>query len=133
MAAGEDQPQPFVGHDGGRLRRGLIVDRPRALNLGGARSERAVVAQAVDRAVAGDRDDPRGRIAGQPVARPAFERGRERVLDRLLGDVPVTERANQRRDRSPEVLAKEPLDCDRRAQDAAGSPVAVAARAAYAS
>jgi hypothetical protein len=136
MAAGEDQPQALVGHarDHGRLR--VRVGRHERRELGDAGLQRAPAPQPVDRAVARDGDHPRGGIARDAGLRPARERRRKRVLDRLLGDVPVADGADQGRDRPPELLAEQALDgarCQRLAQDAARSPVAVAARAAYAS
>jgi hypothetical protein len=69
-----------------------------------------LAAHAVDRSVARDRDDPRGWIGRRTVARPALERGRERVLNRLLGEVPVAEGADQGRDGAAVVLAEDALD-----------------------
>ena len=62
--------------------------------------------QAVDRAVAGGGDDPSGRARRHPGRWPALHGGRERVLDRLLGHVDVTEDAYQDRHR-PAVLCAE--------------------------
>jgi hypothetical protein len=83
--------------------------------------------------VACHRHDPGERIARNAVARPPLDRDRERVLDGVLGQVPVADGADQRRDRPPEVLAEQAVGdavCDRPAQDAAASPIAAAARAA---
>jgi hypothetical protein len=60
-----------------------------------------------------------------------LQRGGERILDGLLGEVPVADGADQRRDRPPEVLAEQAVDgarCRPVAQDAA--PSAEAARRA---
>jgi hypothetical protein len=83
----------------------------------------AIGAHSVDRPVARHRDDPRERVAREAVARPALQRCGERVLYRLLGEVPVADRADERRDRPPEVLAEQALDgrCRLGAQDAAPS------------
>jgi hypothetical protein len=83
----------------------------------------AIAAQPIDGPVACDRDDPGKRVARDAGARPALERCGERVLDRLLGEVPVADGADQRRDRPPEVLAEQAVGgrCRLGAQDAAPS------------
>ena len=42
----------------------------------------------------------------EPVARPALRGDRERLLDGVLGEVEVAERADQDRDRAPELFAE---------------------------
>jgi hypothetical protein len=84
-------------------------------------AERALAAEAIDRAAARDGDDPCRRVARDAVARPGRQGGGERVLHRLLGEVPIAERADQRRHRAAEVLAERALDCVAGAQDAARS------------
>jgi hypothetical protein len=136
VAAGEDQPQSLVGHAGGHgdLFSRLGLGRRERGQLGDAGAEATLAPEPVDRSVARHGDDPRRGIAGDAVVRPARERRRERVLDRVLGDVPVAERSDERRDRASEVLAEQALDgarCNRLAQDAALSPPALSTRAAY--
>ena len=100
----------------------------------GASTQRALLSQSIDRAVARDGEDPRRRVTRHAVARPALGRRRERVLDGLLGEVPVADGADQRRDRPPEVLAEQAVDgagCDALAQDAVC--LALAASASQAS
>jgi hypothetical protein len=70
----------------------------------------AVTANAIDRAVACGGDDPRTRVPGVAVPRPALERGRERVLDGVLGELEVSERSREDADRIPPLLAKNLLD-----------------------
>jgi hypothetical protein len=55
------------------------------------RGERAIAPDAVERAVAPCRDEPRTRVPGRPVAGPAFRSDRERLLGGFLGDVEVAE------------------------------------------
>ena len=96
-------------------------------------AEHPIAPEPVDRAVACHRDDPRERVARDAVARPALDRGREGVLDGLLGHVPVADGADQRRDRPPEVLAEQAVGgtcCGGLAQGAAVASVAMPARAA---
>jgi hypothetical protein len=129
MAAGEDEPQPLVGHArchevlGGRL-----IARRRQGREGGklrrALAQRAIAAQPVDRAIARHHDDPRHGVARDALARPALHRRGEGLLHRLLGEVPVADGSDQRRDRPPEVPPKQAVDsagCRRLAQDAAPS------------
>ncbi len=113
VAGGEDQPQPVVGEllglDHGRLR--LVggwtfqrLDQPALLG------ESLLTAQAVDRAVSPDPDDPRGRVIGYAVRGPALQSPHERVLNRLLGKVEVAEDADQSRDRPPRLTPEQAAD-----------------------
>jgi hypothetical protein len=77
------------------------------------RRERAVAADAVDRAVASGRDEPAGAVGGGAVARPALGGDRERLLRGLLGEVEVAEDADQRGEDAPPLVAKRLLDDDR--------------------
>ena len=67
----------------------------RHVEQAGLRRERAVAADAVDRAVAGGRHQPGARVVGRPVARPALGGDRERLLGGFLGEVEVAEEADQ--------------------------------------
>ena len=80
----------------------------------------ALAPDPVDRPVTGGGDDPGRRVVGHAVARPALERGRERVLDRLLGAVEVAEDAGERRDRLPR-LAPEQAVAGRRGRSGAAA------------
>jgi len=86
--------------------------------LGRERAKRALAPDTVDRAAARDGDDPRQRVARDAVVRPALECRRERVLDGLLGDIPVAGGADQGRDGAPEVLAVGALDGQEAARSA---------------
>jgi hypothetical protein len=109
MAAGEDEAQAFIGN-----RVHLVVlflfQLGQACEQLGLVRERAVAANAVDRPVSGGRDDPGGGIRGRSVLGPACKRGRERVLYRVLGEVEVTEDADQDRNRAAPLLTEEGLD-----------------------
>jgi hypothetical protein len=72
---------------------------------------RCLAAQLVDRRVARGGDDPAGGARGYAVGRPALARLRERVLDRVLGDVDVAEDADQNRDRTAVLRAERRLYC----------------------
>jgi hypothetical protein len=107
VAAGEDQAQAVVGHGAllGRLVAG-VQQRGLGVPVGAGR----LPPEAVDRPVAGGGDDPSRRARRQPAGRPPLERRGERVLDRLLGDLDVTEDADQDGHRAAVLLAEDTLD-----------------------
>jgi hypothetical protein len=116
MAAGENQPQSLVRVDVA-LSEFDIGRRPvPRLELGETLQRLALARQVrrtadpVERLVAGDRRDPRAGVVGEPVPGPALERDRERLLDRVLGEVEVTERRDQRRDRPSRLAAEQAAD-----------------------
>ncbi len=117
MAAGEDQAQPLVGdraHGLLRLRVRVLVlvslERLEPRDRLGVAGEPPVAPQAVDRAVARRRDDPGGRVGRNAVARPALERDRKGVLDRLLGAVEVPERAGEDGDRLSRLAPEQAVE-----------------------
>src|SRR5450631_1644034 len=71
---------------------------------------RRLPAKTVDCSVAGSRDDPALRARRHPGGRPALHRSRECLLDRLFGDVDVTELADQGSDGTTVRLAESTLD-----------------------
>jgi hypothetical protein len=90
VAAREDQPQPVV-RDRAHV---LLVTSERLERLDRAElrrllSERPFAPEPVDRAVARGRGDPRAGVVGDPALGPHTYRLRERVLDRVLGEVEV--------------------------------------------
>jgi hypothetical protein len=109
VAAGEDQPQPFVAHGSLLVLLGLVAGVQQR-GLGVAILARRLAPQPVDGAVARGRDDPARRAWRQAGVGPALHRGRERVLDRLLGDVDVTEDADQGGHGAAVLLAEDALD-----------------------
>jgi len=104
MAAGKNQAQAIIRHS-------VFLDRfRRCLQKNGLRMAivaGALAAQAIDRAVAGRRDNPAGRARRHAIGRPALHRNRERILDRFFSDVDVAEGADQDRDRLAVVLAEQ--------------------------
>ena len=82
-----------------------------------------LAADPVERLVAGDRRDPGAGIGGHALPRPALERDGERVLDRVLGEVEVAERRDQRSDRPPRLAPEQAADIliGRRGYEAAPS------------
>ena len=92
MAAREDELEPLV-----RDRRlvHVVLHGLRHVEQAGLRGERAIAADAVDRAVARGRHQPGARVGRRAVARPALGGDRERLLGGLLGEVEVAEEADQ--------------------------------------
>jgi hypothetical protein len=62
-------------------------------------------AQPVDRRVPRSRDDPSAGIGGNAVAGPSLRRPDEGVLNRVLGEIEVTEDAAEDRDRAGALVA----------------------------
>ena len=92
VAAREDELEALV-----RDRRlvHLVLHGLGHVEQAGLLGERAVAADAVDRAIPRRRHQPRPRARGRPVAWPALGRDRERLLRGLLGEVEVAEEADQ--------------------------------------
>ncbi len=71
---------------------------------------RRLAPQTIDRSVLGRGDDPAGRAGRQSGLRPTLHGDGERLLDRLLGDVDVTEEADQAGHCSTGLGAEDALD-----------------------
>ena len=96
MAAGEDQPQLVVAHDGvGQRRRLAASNRSGAHGRGLLARPLRLTAQPVERPVAGDDRQPGARVVGDAVARPALQRRDGGVLHRVLGEVEAAERPGE--------------------------------------
>jgi len=97
------KPETFVaerGHVGRRhVGRGLQgLERGEAVGrLLLVRSPR-LAAGPVDRLAAGGGEQPGPGVVGQAIAGPSLERGDARLLERVLGEVEVAERADERRE-----------------------------------
>jgi len=107
VTAGEQQLEPLVGN--GRLvhldlRRLGNVQQPCLLQAG------PVASDAVDRPVARRRDEPRGRVDRDPVARPSLGGDRERLLSGFLGEVEVAEEADYRGEDTAPLVAEDPVE-----------------------
>ena len=110
VAAGEDQAQPVVGDGGihfGLLVRGGGCER---LELAHLVLQAARPSDAVDRPVAGGRDDPGAGVVRRTPLGPDLERDDEGVLHRLLGEVEVAEHPDERGDRPSRLLAEQAVD-----------------------
>src|SRR5205807_1573629 len=70
----------------------------------------AVATDAVDRPVARGRDDPGTGVARAPVAWPALERRRERILDGVLGQLEVADRPCEDADGTAPLLPEDLFD-----------------------
>lgn len=75
-------------------------------------SEGLVAPQPIDGAVTSRGDQPRRRVIRLALVRPAFGGDRERLLGGLLGEVKVTEEADQGGEDAAPLVAKDALDQD---------------------
>jgi hypothetical protein len=107
MAAREDQAQPVVAHD---ILLGHFVAGVQKRGLGLSVFTQRLSPKPIDGAVAGRRDDPSHGAGGQPGGGPSQHGRRERVLNRLLGDIDVAEVADQHGHGAAVVLAEEARD-----------------------
>ena len=107
VTAGEDQPQTIVLH---RALLDRLLGCMQERRLGVAIIARGLAAQAVDRSIPSGGDDPARRRRRQSAVRPPRHRDRERLLDRVLGDVEIPEDAGQDGHRPPVLLAEDKLD-----------------------
>ena len=112
MAAGEDQPQAVVPYRAVIVGCGMLVgiDPGELGEALGAVGERAVATEAIDRAPARGDGDPRSGIRRDAVTRPRRDRRREGILHRVLGELKVTDVANQRRQNGRALLPERELD-----------------------
>ena len=101
-------------------------------------AKRDLPADAVDRLVARDIDQPRPRIGRRIGGGPALQRDRESILQRVLGEVEIADQADQRRQRPTRLGTEYFFDIGRghavgqsgnvipgRPKDAAGSPTKI--------
>src|SRR5262249_38099378 len=107
VTAGEDQAQPVIAHRADLVR--LVAGEEQGGLQAAVLAER-LPAESIDRPVAGGREDPARRTRRQPGRRPAVRRHGERVLDRVLGDVDVTEDADQDGHGATVLLTEDPAD-----------------------
>ena len=107
VAAGEDELEPLVGD---RRLFHVVLRRLWHVEQARLRGERAVAADAVDRAVPGGRHEPGNRVRGRAVARPALGGDRECLLGRFLGEVEVAEEADQAREDAAPVVAEDAFE-----------------------
>src|SRR5215471_18476815 len=63
-------------------------------------------AHAIDDLVAADIDQPGARIGWRIFFRPALQRHRERILQRVLCEIEITNEADQRRQRAARLVTK---------------------------
>jgi hypothetical protein len=103
----EDQPQLVVFHDLDLI--GLVVCH-QYLGLRLALVSFRLSAQPVDSSVTGGGDDPTGRAGRKAGGRPSDDCLDERLLDRVFGDVDVTETADQGGDGATGLFPEDLLD-----------------------
>jgi hypothetical protein len=116
MTAGEDEPQPVVRDRAHlvsfpRLDRGKLgLDLRVTSELLGLLGERSPAAKAINRPVPGGGRDPRSRVVRHASLGPGLERGHERLLNGLLGEVEVAEDPNERRNSATRLFLEEAID-----------------------
>jgi hypothetical protein len=76
----------------------------------GLLDEALAASQPIDRAIPRRRGDPCARVGRDTLLGPDLERAGEGILDRLLGEIEVTQDTNERRDRPARLLAEDALD-----------------------
>jgi hypothetical protein len=76
----------------------------------GLPGQRAFAADVVDRAVSRGRDQPRTRIRRRSIPWPAFGGDREGVLNGLLGEIEIAEKADQMSEDTSPLLTEDTLD-----------------------
>ena len=107
MAAGEDEPQSIVGDLVVFFKMCLAIGTDERIDLRRQLVDHCVearrAAQAIDRFEASGRDEPRARVVGNAVARPRLERGRKRIMQRLLCAIEVAEQTDERREHAPRI------------------------------
>jgi hypothetical protein len=108
VAAGEEQPQAVV-RDRVHGLVGLLA-AAQGLQLAQLLRVAALAAQAVDRAVARGAHDPAAGVGRDSVARPAFHRRGECLLNGLLGQVEVAENPDQGGDRPSRLAPEQAID-----------------------
>ena len=84
---------------------------PRELYNG--RIEARSPAKDIDRLETASRDEPRERVAGQPVTRPTLDSCGECLMQRLFGQVEITDKADEGGQNTARVRAVERLDVAR--------------------
>jgi hypothetical protein len=107
VAAGEEQRESVIGlHRSARLDAG--VERGRlAGELRDALAIPSLPAEPVDGLAAGRGHQPGARVARDAVDGPVLERAHRRVLDELLGQVPIAEDAHQRAGQPAALVAQD--------------------------
>src|SRR5262245_28210538 len=106
MAAREDQAQAIVldvlivAHNVGAGH--ILKTAGNALQRG---VQTSPATNGVDALELASRNEPRPGIGRNPIARPLLEGRSERLLQRLLGEVEITEQTNQRRQDATRLAA----------------------------
>ena len=115
MAAGEHQLEALVVNHGVCVQFSFwfwswCVRGGGGFELSRLEGERALAADAIDRAVAGRDGEPGARVGRRALARPSLGGDGERLLGGLLGEVEVTEEADQRGEDPPPLVAEDLIE-----------------------
>ena len=105
VAASEHQAEPFV-----RDHAHVVFLLGRQLREPGEQFRLPLERALASDPVASRREDPGAGIRGLAVAGPAGDRGRERILEGVLGEVEITEDVREDRERASPLLAEQRLD-----------------------
>ena len=114
VAAGEDQPEAVVLHRSSFRPRRVVVALGEEVGLVLAALAGRFPPEPVDGPVAGGRDDPATGVGRRALLGPGSDGDGERFLDRLFGEVDVTEEADQGGDGTAELLPEDRLDVGQR-------------------
>ena len=111
MAARKDQPQPFILEHGFFRHVGdLLGQRVQACQFVALRFQQSAPPQQIHRFVSSRRNQPCTRVRGRTGFRPSRQRRRERLLHRVLGEIQIAEKADQRGENPSRLLAINLLD-----------------------
>src|SRR5579862_4425215 len=101
VTTSEDQPQAIVAHRNltqhlfFRIQPEILLQAAETLEFLLLLFESSTTPEQVDRFVSSSGNEPGARVLRKSVARPVFERNRECFLSHLLGQIEITEEANQ--------------------------------------
>jgi hypothetical protein len=88
VAAGEDETKPVIDDIG-------WIDRCFGDHFELARTFTLCLSKPIDSLESPRGDEPRSRVRRRALDRPALHRRRERILQRLLGEIEIAEEANE--------------------------------------
>jgi hypothetical protein len=106
VTAGENQPEPLVGHDMSLVGLDGFEDTD-IRQQGGNSGEVLASAELIDSFAAGDRQQPSGRMIGNSVSGPRSQSSGHSILEGLLGEVEVTKEPDERSEHQPMLFPED--------------------------